>query len=168
MSSSSSKPKYPFRQSPKAFRKPLQWQVDSDYLDKLSPADREWMLRFQEAEYGGNGHLMHDDQDEQRRLWVQQKKQQRDAMTYARLEELPIAQGSQPSPEDAFIEALDREAETKKRVREEARKAGVTVRTKKRRMKERRAAQAKRRKKQAKLAALSGQPNKTDGDKDAE
>jgi hypothetical protein len=112
------------------------------------------MLTFLESEYGGNGHLMHEDQDEQRRLWVQQKKQQRDAMTYAKSDE-GLALGSQPSPEDALIEALDRQTIAEAEAKEEARLAGVARRKKARQAKERRIEAAKRRRRLAKVSSPS-------------
>ena len=108
------------RQSVTQYRKYVQWQVDSDNLDKLSPEDREWMLKFQEAEYGGNGHFMKLKKKAQRQRWLDQKRQREDAMIFAR--HLHGVNGSidscgrnsppdvfQPSPEDALIEAIDKE-----------------------------------------------------------
>lgn len=142
------------RQNPKAYRKPIQWQVEVDYFNKLSPEELAWIVKFQEAEYGGNGHLMHEDQEEQRRLWRQQKKQQRDAMTYSRSEEAGIPVGVQPNPEDAILELLDRQKEAYLEQKEEIRKAGVLRRRNKRRAAEKRAESAKKRRK-AKLAAAA-------------
>lgn len=98
---------YRLRTTASSYRRPIQWQVDCDYLEALPAAERQWMLLFLEAEYGGNGHLLYD-QAEQRRLWVRQKHQQHDAMTYSTAyDDERMTAWASMSPESALIDAHD-------------------------------------------------------------
>lgn len=136
------------------FPRSRQWQVDIDYLNKLSPEDQEWMKTFLEAEYGGNGHLMFaGDQEEQRRLWRQQKKQDRDAMTIAmNVGEFSANTAVSANPEDALIDVIDaqnaREAAAEEQARRE--RLDAAYRAEKQRRKARR---SRRRQKKVKQAA---------------
>lgn len=39
---------------PRNFAKDRRWAIDQDYLDKLSPDEREWLASFNDAYYGGD------------------------------------------------------------------------------------------------------------------
>lgn len=63
--------------------------VENDYHDKLSPEEREWLDKFNQAHVGGNPELMYRKKSERRELWRDRQKIRRDAMSYVR-EELCI------------------------------------------------------------------------------
>lgn len=89
------------------------------------------MLKFQEAEYAGNGHLLYEDDDTKRRLWREQGHQRTDVMIYALYGHDGEPPGTQPSPEDALNALIDRQAEEEAEAAAEARKDRIKARLRK-------------------------------------
>jgi len=82
--------------------------IDFDYLDKLSPAEREWHNKFVKEYYHNDiakVHTLHPKKDF-KKLYNNDHARRRELSKY----NTPVILSpnySQPSPEDAIIEAID-------------------------------------------------------------
>ncbi len=82
--------------------------LEVDYYHKLTPAEKAFLHAFHEAEYGGNGQIMHADHKEVQRLWVENKKQQADVMGDAVFGAAIENRTGKANQEDVLIETIDR------------------------------------------------------------
>lgn len=94
--------------------------IDFDYLDKLSPEEKDWLNRFMEEYNGTNfahpGELLHKDKEEQRKLYGKNNASRRDLVNHQKAKGLlvdidkHIAEVEAPgnlNQEDVLIAAID-------------------------------------------------------------
>lgn len=115
------------RQHVNGYQKSIRWAAETDYLDKLSPADKDYMLRFLESEYGGNAHLFYEDGSKEcKKANARRQRLIRDKFPNTSLSD--TAEPQTRSPEDALNRLIDTKHILHAEEREEAKKAAVKKR----------------------------------------
>lgn len=102
------------RLNPLSYPKTVRDRVEIDYAQKLSPALRQWLAAFNEAEYGSNPSEMTFITEkyvrvvERRRLMREIKRYQRDMMSEGLRESFAsVAKTLAQNPEDLLIHQID-------------------------------------------------------------
>jgi hypothetical protein len=90
------------------YPKAKQWQVDQDYVDKLSPEEQEWLARFNKEYYAGRVKKgdpdAHHKTDKQRQdCYSRQNSVNRDILNRGLRQDTDLV----ADPTDALIELID-------------------------------------------------------------
>lgn len=107
---------------------------EADYHNKLSDKDKDYLDNFNRGWSGGYPGMITDDQDEKRKIWRENKKIQRDAMTFVN-DGVSVDRNS-GGVEPAMAEILDSHAVAEsvravRRVASENREAAKSARSRK-------------------------------------